>query len=138
MQGRHNLPRRHNLQRRQSGFTLIELMVVVAVIGILATIAIPQYQQYQQRAADRGCLQELNAVRTLFIAEVLEGEEPNSDLANRLIDAAVCVDGQENSTIAYVNGADGEPSLLTGRAARGTPGEPGELVVTLADVSDEA
>ncbi|MEI5639345.1 MULTISPECIES: pilin [unclassified Pseudoalteromonas] len=37
-------------QRKQGGFTLIELMIVVAIIGILAAVALPQYQDYVARS----------------------------------------------------------------------------------------
>ncbi|MCA0934860.1 pilin [Vibrio alginolyticus] len=59
-------------QKKQQGFTLIELMIVVAVIGVLAAIAIPQYQKYVAKAEVAAALASMAGVKTNVEAYTVE------------------------------------------------------------------
>ena len=62
------------INHAQKGFTLIELMIVVAIIGILAAIAIPQYQTYIAKSQVSRVMGEVGSMRTAAEMCMMEGK----------------------------------------------------------------
>lgn len=93
------------MKTMQKGFTLIELMIVVAIIGILAAVAIPAYQDYTKRAKMSEVLGYLDAAKNA-VAETYQstGTFPATNAAAGLADAAALTSTYVETVTVGANG----------------------------------
>jgi type IV pilus assembly protein PilA len=104
------------MKRLQKGFTLIELMIVVAIIGILAAVALPAYQDYTIRAK----VSELVLAASSAKVTVTENMQTSASTANANAGASITVSGKVSAgsveaggTITVTGNATGVGTAVT-------------------------
>lgn len=112
------------MKKVQKGFTLIELMIVVAIIGILAAIAIPQYQNYVTRSKWQGAVSALESTK---VAVALCGQNNAGVFTN-------CTQGT-NDIPAASDLLAGLPGQFTATAPTYTASATGVVMVITGDAT---
>jgi type IV pilus assembly protein PilA len=121
-------------RRAQAGFTLIELMIVVAIIGILAAVALPAYQDYTVRAKVSEMVLAASSCRT-SVTEIIQAAT-GPDVSTKLPDACSTVTSKYVKSLAVDK--DGIITVIGDETNLGGATTKTEHAIRLAPFSDAA
>ncbi|OYV78238.1 MAG: hypothetical protein B7Z66_01435 [Chromatiales bacterium 21-64-14] len=131
------------MKRTQQGFTLIELMIVVAIIGILAAIAIPAYQDYTVRAKVTEGLNLADAAKTA-VAETFQSDGHMPTTGTKItpnsfgLPLYTSITGKYVASVEVITGTSGQIKITyAAKTLGGNPTANGK-VLTLTPVTTNA
>ena len=124
------------MKSMQKGFTLIELMIVVAIIGILAAIAIPQYQDYVVKSKLAAAASSVDSLK-LTMGEYYQSNGAFPTLA-QLTSAGFNIVNPPNETITVAGGTTGTITVTFAAALGNTAPAASTLVFTATPVAGDS